>query len=143
MAGFFSAPNEAGVSDWTISRIGTRRSRREPSTYTLREFGIGLTAASSTRAVWARNFGLAFMALLSRTDRRGAKGPAAQRFPAAALSASGSKGLLSPAQTSSPGQDPYVARRDLTPSGRGWQASQLRGRIANVSLMQLRSPSRL
>src|SRR6266853_5621249 len=64
MAGFFSAPNEAGVSDWTISRIGTRRSRREPSTYTLREFGIGLTAASSTRAVSARNFGLAFMALL-------------------------------------------------------------------------------
>src|SRR6266581_5247302 len=73
MAGFFSAPNEAGVSDCTISRIGTRRSRREPSTYTLREFGIGLTAASSTRAVWAINFGLAFMALLSRTDRRGAK----------------------------------------------------------------------
>src|SRR6266849_8280243 len=31
---------------------------------------MGLTAASSTRAVWARNFGLAFMALLSRTDRR-------------------------------------------------------------------------
>src|SRR5258708_28128538 len=67
---------------------------------------MGLTAASSTRAVWARNFGLAFMALLSRTDRRGAKGPAVQRFPAAALSASGSKGLLSPAQASSPGQDP-------------------------------------
>src|SRR3989441_10959140 len=80
---------------------------------------MGLTAASSTRAVWARNFGLAFMALLSRTDRRGAKGPAAQRFPAAALSASGSKGLLSPAQASSPGQDPYVALRDLTPSGGG------------------------
>src|SRR3977135_20916 len=34
---------------------------------------MGLTAASSTRAVWARNFGLAFMALLSRTNRRGAK----------------------------------------------------------------------
>src|SRR5216683_1814164 len=75
-------------------------SRREPSTYTFREFGMGLTAASSTRAVWARNFGLAFMALLSRTDRRGAKGPAVQRFPAAALSASGSKGLLSPGQAS-------------------------------------------
>src|SRR2546423_2452153 len=59
---------------------------------------MGLTAASSTRAVWARNFGLAFMMLLSRTDRRGAKGPAVQRFPAAALSASGSKGLLSPVQ---------------------------------------------
>src|SRR6266851_6285603 len=88
-------------------------SRREPSTYTLREFGIGLTAASSTRAVWARNFGLAFMALLSCTDRRGAKGPAIQRFPAAALSASGSKGLLSPAQASLLGQDPYVARRTL------------------------------
>src|SRR2546423_12326811 len=79
---------------------------------------MGLTAASSTRAVWARNFGLAFMALLSRTDRRGAKGSAAQRFPAAALSASGSKGLLSPAQARLPGQDPYVARSDLTP--RGW-----------------------
>src|SRR6266480_3784426 len=34
---------------------------------------MDLTAASSTRAVWARNFGLAFMALLSRTNRRGAK----------------------------------------------------------------------
>src|SRR5258708_23028803 len=44
-------------------------SRREPSTYTLREFGKGFTAASSTRAVWARNFGLAFMALLSRLHR--------------------------------------------------------------------------
>src|SRR6266853_1362556 len=104
---------------------------------------MGLTAASSTRAVWARNFGLAFMALLSRTHRRGAKGSAVQRFPAAALSASGSKGLLSPAQARLPGQDPYVARRDLTPRGRGWQASQARGRVANVSLMQLRSPSRL
>src|SRR2546425_7810632 len=70
MVGFFSAPNEAGVSDCTISRIGTRRSRRDPSTYILREFGIGLTAASSTRAVSAINFGLAFMALLSRTHRR-------------------------------------------------------------------------
>src|SRR2546427_9928616 len=80
---------------------------------------MGLTAASSTRAVWARNFGLAFMALLSRIDRRGAKGPAVQRFPAAALSASGSKGLLSPGQESSPGQDPYVAPRDLTPNGGG------------------------
>src|SRR6266705_3874753 len=118
-------------------------SRREPSTYTLREFGKGLTAASSTRAVWARNFGLAFMALLSCTDRRGAKGPTIQRFPAAALSASGSKGLFSPAQASLLGQDPYVAGRDLTPSGGGWQASQLRGRTANVSLMQLRSPARL
>src|SRR5216684_5092759 len=44
-------------------------SRREPSTHTLREFGRGFTAASSTRAVWARNFGLAFMALLSRLHR--------------------------------------------------------------------------
>src|SRR5436189_1708137 len=105
---------------------------------------MGLTAASSTRAVWARNFGLAFMALLSRIDRRGAKGPAVQRFPAAALSASGSKGLLSPAQISLPGQDPYVARRDLTPSCGGWQAYQLNcgPLIANVSRMQLRSPSR-
>src|SRR5260370_40086772 len=101
---------------------------------------MGLTGASSTRAVWARNFGLAFMALLSRTDRRGAKGPAVQRFPAAALSASGSKGLLSPAQASSPGEDPYVGRRGLTPSGRGWQASQMRGRIENVSLLQYRWP---
>src|SRR6266513_3684418 len=47
-----------------ISRIGKRRSGREPSTYTFREFGMGLTAASSTRAVRAKNFGLAFMALL-------------------------------------------------------------------------------
>lgn len=50
---------------------------------------------------------------------QGSEGPAVQRFPAAALSASGSKGLLSPGQASSPGQDPYVALRNLTPSGGG------------------------
>src|SRR6266849_3915503 len=74
---------------------------------------------------------------------QGAKGPAVQRFPAAALSASGSKGLLSPGQASLLSQDPYVARRNLTLSGGGWQGYQSRGRIANVSRMQLRSPSRL
>src|SRR5258708_16574246 len=102
---------------------------------------MGLTAASSTRAVWARNFGLAFMALLSRTHRRGAKGPAVQRFPAAALSASGSKGLLSPAQSSSPGQAPYVGQRDLTPSGRGCHGPRLRGLLSKLTLVQLRSSS--
>src|SRR6478672_2266369 len=64
MGGFFSAPIDAGVSDWLISRIGTRMSGREPSTWILREFGSGWMAASSTLAVAARNWGLAFMMLL-------------------------------------------------------------------------------
>jgi len=51
----------AGVSVCEISRIGTRMSGREPSTYTLRERGSGFTAATSTCAVAARNLGLAFM----------------------------------------------------------------------------------
>src|SRR5438552_5457165 len=34
---------------------------------------MGLTAASSTRAVWARNFGLAFMALLLQ-EPKGSEG---------------------------------------------------------------------
>jgi hypothetical protein len=46
--------------------------------------------------------------------------------------------LLSPAQASLLGQDPYVARRDLTPSGGGWQADQLNnstaGRLFNKLL---------
>ena len=37
-----------GVSAWLISRIGTRMSGREPALYTLREFGSGWMAASST-----------------------------------------------------------------------------------------------
>jgi hypothetical protein len=32
IGGFFSAPNEAGVSDCEISRIGTRGPAREPWT---------------------------------------------------------------------------------------------------------------
>src|SRR5687767_12228573 len=56
--------------------MGTRRSL----TWTLREFGNGCTAASSTWAVAARNFGLAFIGL-----------------PSAALPASGSMGISHPA----------------------------------------------
>src|SRR6266581_5326978 len=41
---------------------------------------------------------------------QGSEGTSVQRFPAAALSTSGSKGLLSPGQASLLGQDPYVAR---------------------------------
>src|SRR6266513_393094 len=103
---------------------------------------MGLTAASSTRAVWARNFGLAFMALLCK-NRRGAKGRTIQRFPAAALSASGSKGLLSPGQANFLGQDPYVARGKLLQARGLGKSNQSRGRMANVSRIQLRSPSRL
>ncbi len=66
IGGFFSAPNDAGVSDCWISRIGTRMSGREPSTYTLREFGNGFTAASSTWAVALRNLTLSFMTALLR-----------------------------------------------------------------------------
>src|SRR5674476_1656398 len=59
----------AGVSAWDISRIGTSRSGRLPCTYTLREFGNGLTAAASTCAESAVNFGakncgLAFIVML-------------------------------------------------------------------------------
>src|SRR3954465_12267871 len=61
----------AGVSDWLISRIGTWMSGREPATYTFREFGSGLTAASSTCAVALRNLGLAFM-LAPRVNQGGA-----------------------------------------------------------------------
>src|SRR6266446_4144399 len=93
-------------------------SRREPSTHTLREFGRGFTAASSTRAVWARNFGLAFIALLTTSTPREAKRPAGQRFPAAALSASGSKGVLSPGFGSCSRQDPYVACPTLPQAGK-------------------------
>src|SRR3954471_1912637 len=78
-----------GVSAWLTSRIGTLRS----PTYTLRELGSGLIAASSTWAVAARNFGLAFIAL-----------------PSAALPASGSKGLSHPFPDP-PEQDPCVPRR--------------------------------
>jgi len=49
------------VSFWLIARIGTLMSGRLPGTYTLREFGSGWTAASSTWAVAAMNFGLALM----------------------------------------------------------------------------------
>src|SRR5712691_5976311 len=88
-------------------------SRREPSTYTLRELGKGLTAASSTRAVWARNFGLAFMALLSRL-RRGERN---DRLVNASLRRQYPYQV--PRVCSHPtavivfGQDPYVARQTL------------------------------
>src|SRR5574337_1966518 len=50
-----------GVSDWLISRIGTRMSGREPETKILRELGRGAMAASSTWAEAALNFSGAFM----------------------------------------------------------------------------------
>src|SRR5262245_30368681 len=62
-----------GVSAWLTSRIGTRSG----PTCTFLEWGSGLIAASSTWAVAARNFGLAFMA-----------------FPTAGLPASGSRDSL-------------------------------------------------
>jgi len=62
MGGFFSPPKAVGVSACEISRIGTRRSAREPSTWILREFGSGAIAASSTCAFAAMNFSGAFMA---------------------------------------------------------------------------------
>src|SRR5215218_4599772 len=74
-------------------------SGREPAIKTLREFGSGLTAASSTWAVALRNLGLAFM--LAPRVNQGEAAPLlsdAPRFPAAALSASGSKGLSHPAR---------------------------------------------
>src|SRR5687767_13031408 len=70
MGGLTSAPKAAGVSDCVISRIGTRMSGREPSTYTFDELGNGLTAASSTCAVAFRNFGFAFIDCAPREFRR-------------------------------------------------------------------------
>src|SRR4029078_7290271 len=67
--GLASAPNAAGVSVSEISRIGTRRSGREPSKCTLRERGSGWTAASSTWAEDAMNLGWAFMDAPSRVAR--------------------------------------------------------------------------
>src|SRR5688572_11295639 len=51
-------------------------SARDPVTYTLREFGSGLTAASSTCAVAFRNLGFAFMlrSLLTTVARERAEG---------------------------------------------------------------------
>src|SRR5688500_5600857 len=49
-------------------------SAREPSTYTLRERGRGCTAASSTWADAARNFGWAFMATPLEAALRGTAG---------------------------------------------------------------------
>src|SRR5438034_9748080 len=66
MGGLFSIPNDAGVSDCTISRIGTRTSGREPSTNIFLELGSGCTAALSTCASRAKNRSLAFIALLRR-----------------------------------------------------------------------------
>src|SRR5882672_1281962 len=79
-----------GVSAWLTSRIGTRSG----PTCTFLELGSGLIAASSTWAVAARNFGLAFMA-----------------FPTAGLPASGSRDSLTRQRTR---RDPY-ARRDYNP----------------------------
>ena len=68
------------MSDCETSRIGTRMSGREPSTYTLRERGRGWTAASSTWAEAAMNFGLAFMKAPSgAATEREALGPRSLR----------------------------------------------------------------
>src|SRR5687767_10151001 len=99
MGGLTSAPKAAGVSDCVISRIGTRMSGREPSTYTFDELGNGLTAASSTCAVAFRNFGFAFIDCAPREFRRRALkvGTHPSRFPTPALPVSGSEGLSHPA----------------------------------------------
>ena len=55
-------PNMLGVSDWLTWRIGTRSG----PTWILRELGSGCTAASSTCALAARNFGLAFICVSLR-----------------------------------------------------------------------------
>src|SRR5690606_36453203 len=50
--GLSSPPNRVGVRVCAISRIGTRRSGREPPTYTLREPGMGRVTASESRSAW-------------------------------------------------------------------------------------------
>src|SRR4029077_18801249 len=102
MGGFFSPPNMLGVSAWLTSRIGTRSG----PTWTLRELGSGLIAASSRGAGEARNFGLAFMA-----------------FPTAGLPASGSRDSLTRRHANR--RDPY-ARRDYNPRSRRMNLEQAR-----------------
>src|SRR5438046_4149405 len=110
MGGLLSTPNDAGVSDWAISRIGTRTSGREPSTNIFFEFGSGWTAALSTCASRAKNLSLAFMALLKQL-RSGGRGAVRGNFerstlPCAGIIRTGTKGLISP----------IAANRDRTPS---------------------------
>src|SRR5260221_10792865 len=64
------------------------------------------------------------MALLVQ-EPKGAKGWTTQRFPAAALSASGSKGLLSPGQAESSRSGPLRCSGKVTPSPGGWQAQSI------------------
>src|SRR6266513_518468 len=107
-----------------ISRIGTRRSGREPSTYTLREFGSGLTAASSTCAVSARNFGLAFMALLVQ-EPKGSEEMDHSTLPCGGIIRIRFEGfaLTRPGKFSWSG--PLRCSRKVTPSPRAWQEQSI------------------
>src|SRR5258708_39377787 len=90
--------------------------RREASTYTLREFGKGFTAASSTRAVWARNFGLAFMALLSRLHRGERKDRLVNASRRRHYPHQVPRGCPPPAPATAPGTAPSVALFNVPPS---------------------------
>src|SRR5512139_1973432 len=70
-------------------------SGREPSTYTLRERGRGWTAASSTWAEAAMNFGWAFIVLSLHRGRRW-KRAAGAYAPYAGMTRVRFKGTLSP-----------------------------------------------
>src|SRR5690606_29546717 len=100
IGGLSSPPNRVGVVDCTISRIGTRRSGREPGTWILREPGIGRVTASDSFSAWRiSSVGTAFMArapvriegcrAVSRTTlaKRGASGRegAAAKLPYAGV----------------------------------------------------------
>ena len=131
--------------DCAISRIGTRMSGREPCDVDLARSRQRLRRRRRRRARRARRtWSLAFMAaLLEVTAARGAEGGCAPRFPAPALSGSGSKGFSHPAaRTARPGPlalaRPYPERRSR--GKRRWQ--NLRAMMPKLSACP-RLPTRL
>src|SRR5690606_16558637 len=110
-----SPPNRVGVLSSTISRIGTRRSGREPSTKILRDPGIGrVTVSESWSVCCCSGEGTAFIGIvLGWRDEAAAQAaggsPAGEllrdgdavrlrSFPTPVSAGSGSKGLSQPRQ---------------------------------------------
>src|SRR5690606_21562561 len=106
IGGFSSPPNSVGVRVSAISRIATRRSGREPSTWILREPGIGrVTDSDSCSVCCCREAGTAFMAfVLVGLDEAAAQGPAGRPAHEARTTGHASHAILrSGPTTASPG----------------------------------------
>jgi len=88
-----------GVADWEMSLIVTWLSARDLVTYTLRELGRGLTAASSTGAVAAVNWavGCGMAAFMVRSFKQKREGAAGSALPYDGMTRTGSEGLSHPA----------------------------------------------